>query len=38
MIDYLCVIFGGDGVKRRPQRLIREHIDLEMITGERIGN
>jgi hypothetical protein len=23
MIDYICVLFVGDGVKRRPRRIIR---------------
>jgi hypothetical protein len=31
VIEYLCVLFVGDSVKRRPRRFIREHMGLEII-------
>jgi hypothetical protein len=29
MIDYLCVLLVGDGVKRRPRQIMRYYVGLE---------
>jgi hypothetical protein len=40
MIDYLCVLFVGDGVKRRPRRINRQcagfvtHIVVRLVQTE----
>lgn len=36
--DHLCVLFVGEGVQRQPLPIIREHVVLEMNTGESRGS
>jgi hypothetical protein len=34
MVDCMCVLVLGDGVKRRPRRTIRKRVGLKWDTGE----
>jgi hypothetical protein len=38
MINNLCVLFVGDGDKRRPGRFIRQYVRLKGTTGESCGS
>jgi hypothetical protein len=33
-VDYLCVLFVGDGIKRRPRCMFRKHVWDGRSTGE----
>jgi hypothetical protein len=35
MIDYVCILFVGDGVKRRLRRIIQQHVGPGKNTGEK---
>jgi hypothetical protein len=36
-VDYLCVLFVGDGIKRRPRCIVRKRVGLGRSTGESRG-
>jgi hypothetical protein len=38
MTEYLCVLFVGYGVKRRPRRIIRYQMGRVRNTGESRGS
>jgi hypothetical protein len=38
MINYVCVLFVGDGVKLSSRLTIRQYVGLESKTGENRGN